>query len=95
MLVKLLIPHAASIALFGAAAAWMARAGTNRTMPDLYLGIGGYVCGFAAMAATIAAVVLVVTGRVERRRWRWLAAHLGLLAVVVLCGFDWLAAHLA
>ena len=95
MLVFLLIPHVTAIVLFGTAALWMGHVGTNRSMPDLYLALCGYPFGLGAIAATMVAVLLVISRREPRRRWPWLAAHAVVLAIVVAQGASWLGRHIA
>ncbi len=90
----LLLPHALSAACFGAAFAWLFHAGTNRTLPDLYLAIGGFVALAAAVVATIVAVVLVFRSG-ARRFWPWLSIHLGVLCIAFLIAGEWLGAHVA
>lgn len=90
----LLLPHAISALCFGAAFAWAFHAGTNRTMPDLYLGIAGFVGLAAALVTTVVAVVLVFRHGV-RRSWPWLSIHLGAVCVAFLIADGWMGAHIA
>jgi hypothetical protein len=71
----LLLPHTLSAACFAAAFAWASYIGTNRTMPDLYLAIGGFGTLVAAVIATIVALIFVFKSGV-RRFWPWLSVHL-------------------
>lgn len=90
----LLLPHAISAACFAAAFAWLSIAGTNRTMPDLYLAIGGFVALGAAVIATIAGVAIVFRKGV-RRLWPWILVHLAAVCVLLLTAGGWIGAHLA
>lgn len=95
MLVKLLIPHACAAVSFAAAYGWMRHVGTNRSLPDLYLGVAGYVFGLAAIAASAVAVAIVLAKRDQRHRWGWLMAHLAMLVLIAMQGSSWIAMHLA
>lgn len=90
----LLVPHALSVACFGAAFAWFAYIGSNRTMPDLYLGTAGYVALAAAVITTLVAIVLVFKAGV-RRFWPWMVIHLAAVCVAFLIAGSWLGAHIA
>lgn len=88
-----LLPHTISAACFAAAFAWIFAVGTNRTDPDLYLGIIGFVALAAALIATIAGVVSVIRQGI-RRYWPWLLAHLAGLALALVLAGSWIGAHL-
>lgn len=90
----LLLPHAISAACFAAAFGWLSIAGTNRTMPDLYLAIGGFVALGAAVIATIVGVAIAFR-RGVRRSWPWILVHLAAVCVLVLTAGEWIGAHLA
>jgi len=89
----LLSPHAVSIACFAAAFAWISYVGTNRTEPDLYLGIVGFVALGVALPTTIAGTVIVVRHGIGRH-WPWLLAHLAALVLALAIAFGWIGAHL-
>lgn len=89
-----LLPHGISAVCFGLAFVWLFHAGTNRTMPDLYLAIAGFVALAAAAVATVVGVVVAV--RVGAGRfWPWILVHPAALAVVLVIAGSWIGAHLA
>jgi hypothetical protein len=88
----LLSPHALSVVSFAAAFVWISYVGTNRTDPDLYLGITGFVALAVALITTIAGVVAVFRHGAGRH-WPWLLAHLAALALALAIAFGWLGAH--
>ena len=89
----LLSPHAVSLVCFAAAFVWIMQVGTNRSMPDLYLGITGFVALGVALLTTIAGIVIVFRHGVGKY-WPWLLAHLAALALALAIAFGWLGAHL-
>jgi len=89
-----LLPHAISAACFATAFGWIFAVGTNRSDPDLYLGIVGFVALAAALIATIAGTVSVIR-RGIRRFWPWLLAHLAGLALALVLAGSWIGSHLA
>ena len=90
-----LAPHALSSACFGAAFLWISIVQTNRSDPDLILGVAGLAALAAALASSIAASGLALFRGGVRHRWPWLLAHLGGLALAAALADDWIAAHLA
>jgi len=90
----LLSPHTVSVVCFAAAFAWIMQVGTNRSMPDLTLGIAGFVALGVALLTTIAGVVAVFRYGVAQY-WPWLLAHVAALALALAIAFGWLGAHLA
>ena len=90
----LLLPHALSGTAFAAAFAWIRHVGTNRSEPDLILGIAGFVALTAALIASIAAAVMHVRKGL-RRSWPWLLAHGVGLALTLALASSWLGAHIA
>ena len=80
------------MAAFVGAFVWIAIVGTNRSMPDLYLGIVGFAALLAALLFSIAAVIIVF--RRDPKQWPWLIAHLGGVALASALGFGWMGAHL-
>ena len=91
----LLVPHALSCACFGAAFLWISIVRTNRSDPDLILGVAGLAALAAALAATIAALGLTLFRPAARRHWPWLLAHPGGLLLALALADGWIAAHLA
>jgi hypothetical protein len=89
----LLSPHAVSIACFAVAFAWISYVGTNRTEPDLYLGIVGFVALGVALPTTIAGIVIVIRHGIGQH-WPWLLAHLAALVLALAIAFGWIGAHL-
>jgi uncharacterized membrane protein YhaH (DUF805 family) len=75
--------------------AWMRQVGTNRSAPDLYLGMVGYAFAALAVIATIAALALHPWRAGGRRGAFWLALHVAALAGVLCLATLWLALHLA
>jgi len=90
----LLLPHAVSALCFGAAFAWASYVGSNRTMPDLYLGVAGFLALAVALVTTVVAVVLVFRHG-NRRFWPWLSIHLGAVCIAFLIAVGWMGAHIA
>lgn len=90
----LLLPHVVSVACFKAALAWMRHVGTNRSDPDFYLAMVGFVALAAALLATIAGFIIVFRHDV-RRYWPWLVVHLAALGFALVSAGDWFGAHLA
>jgi hypothetical protein len=91
----LLLPHALSAWCFLAAYAWMTHAGSNRTAPDLYLGMAGYALGAAALVASGVAFARHPWGSGWARGAAWLAAHVAAVAGLLVLGVAWLALHIA
>ncbi len=91
----LLLPHFVALAAFSGAFAVMAATGTNRTDPDFWLGLTGFVTGLAALVASFAAVLLVTIARRRRAEWPWLLVHLVMAALVSATASSWLGAHIA
>lgn len=89
----ILAPHAVSGACFTAAFVWMSVVGTNRSDPDLNLGIVGFVALAAALVTSVAGSFMVFR-KGARRYWPWLLAHLGGLALALALAFGWLGAHM-
>ena len=89
-----LAPHLLSCVCFAAAFLWMASVETNRSTPDLVLGIAGFAALAAALLSSIAAVVIVLR-RDAGRGWPWLLVHLAGLAVTLALASNWLGAHIA
>ncbi len=89
-----LVPHAVSVVCFAAAFGWMFIVGTNRSNPDLYLAIAGFLALAAALVSSIAGVVIVLR-KGAGRHWPWLLAHLCGLALVLALASSWLGAHIA
>jgi len=90
----LLLPHALSPMLFGGAILWMSVTGSNRTLPDLYLAIGGLAALGVAVLTSIAGWVIVFRqGALEQ--WPWLLAYPLALLAGVSAGMAWFGAHLA
>jgi hypothetical protein len=89
----LLSPHAVSVACFAVAFAWISYVGTNRTEPDLYLGIVGFVALGVALPTTIAGIVIVIRHGIGQH-WPWLLAHLAALVLALAIAFGWIGAHL-
>lgn len=90
----LLLPHAASIACFQAALAWMRHVGTNRSEIDFNLAMGGVVLlGLAVLAAVWG--FFIVVQHDERRYWPWLIVHVAAVGVVIYFAGDWFGHHLA
>lgn len=92
---KLLLPHAIAALCFALSFAWWAHVGSNRTLPDLYLAIAGYVATTAAVVASLLLLVRVLSGAEQHARWLWLLAHLAALALLASLGSSWLGGHLA
>jgi len=90
----LLLPHAASIACFQAALAWMRHVGTNRSDTDFNLAVAGLVMLCAAALAG-AWGFFIVFRHDARRYWPWLVIHVLAVGVVVYFAGDYLAYHLA
>lgn len=95
LLARLLAVHLMSMLAFVLADIAMRVAGTNRTMIDLYLALGGYVFGLFAVITSLAAVAIVVVRRNRRREWPWLFAHLGALIALAAMGARWMGLHIA
>ena len=89
-----LSPHADSVVCFAAAFVWIGQVGTNRSDPDFYLGISGFVALGVALLTTIAGFVVVFRDGVGRH-WPWLVAHLAAIVLAFLVATGWLGAHLA
>jgi len=90
----LLLPHAAAIACFQAALAWMRHVGTNRSDTDFNLAMTGLGMLAAAILATTA-VYVIVFRHGARRYWPWLVVHTAAVVAVLYFAGDWYGHHLA
>ena len=88
------VPHILSSACFATAFVWISIVETNRSDPDRLLGTVGFLGLAAAVAATVAAVTLLVRHRVKLG-WLWQSAHVGGLVLAMALGHNWLGAHIA
>ncbi|MEM8663160.1 MAG: hypothetical protein AAGF49_03435 [Pseudomonadota bacterium] len=95
LLLRCLAVHAVSVVAFVLADAVMMVSGTNRTMADLYLGMGGFVFGALAIATTITAAFIVALKPHRRHEWPWLFAHLAAVVAVLGMASAWMAMHIA
>ncbi len=91
----MLIPYAIAILAFLAAFAWIVHVGTNRSDPDLYLGVTGFLALAAALIATLVVLLRLVLKRETRGQWPWLLVHAAALAAALLLAHYWLGAHIA
>ena len=90
----LLLPHALSATAFAAAFAWIWHVGTNRSEPDLILGIAGFVALAVALIVSIAAAAAHLRKGL-RHSWPWLLAHAAGLGLALALASRWLGAHIA
>ena len=93
--IVLLAPHALACVLFVTASIWMEFIQTNRSAPDLYLAIAGFVALAAAVLASLFFLGLVIVRPEARRGWPWLMVHLGALVLVAAMASEWFGTHLA
>ena len=90
----LLLPHALSTASFAGAFAWMWHVGTNRSEPDLYLGIAGFAALAAALIVSLGAMFVQVRKGIGRT-WPWTLAHLAGLVPPLALAHNWMGSHIA
>jgi small-conductance mechanosensitive channel len=92
---NLLTPHLLAITAFVLAYMVIEVLGTNRSLPDLILGLIGYVMTLLAIIASIAALVFHPWRRGGAKEWLRLGLHLPALIACFALAFLWLALHLA
>lgn len=93
LLTRLLAVHAVSIGLFLLARAAMSADRPARFMVDVYLGMGGFVFGLLAVAASLTAVGIVTAQPERRTEWPWLIVHLAAVAAVIALARAWMSSH--
>ncbi len=92
---NLLTPHILAIIAFVLSYIVIEVFETNRSLPDLILGIIGYVMTLLAIIASIAALFFHPWRRGSAREWLLLGLHLPALIACFALAFLWLALHLA
>ncbi len=90
----LLLPHGVSLAGFLLSDAWRAFVGNNRSAPDLYLAVAGYLALVVASIASLYAFIAILRAERLRRDWRWILLHVAALFLALFLGLRWLGNHL-
>jgi uncharacterized membrane protein len=91
----LLIPHVVSCVCFAAAFVWMGIVETNRSEPDLYLAVAGYIALAFAVIASFIAFWRVFTRPEASRAWPWIGLHIAGLVLAAYLAIDWFGSHIA